>query len=207
MEDWNQFQFSFLGQNGLTEIKNAPQARIKGIESDISLRPDEHWTMTASTAYTSAKLAANYCGVIDPATGLDTDCPNALDPNPPQAPIGTQLPVTPKFKANALVRYEWPIGAFNAHIQGVVAYQDGAWGDLRVVERSILGRQKSFASVDLAAGIAKDNWTAEILVKNVGDTLGDTYRYAECAIATCGVQTYQTPIQPRTIAIRFGQRF
>jgi hypothetical protein len=35
-ENWKDFQFAILGANGLTEIKNAAQARIRGIESNIA---------------------------------------------------------------------------------------------------------------------------------------------------------------------------
>ena len=69
-----------LGVNSFTEIHNADSARIKGAETDISLRPDEHWTITGAAAYTDARLTADYCGVNDPATGLPvTVCPGPLD--------------------------------------------------------------------------------------------------------------------------------
>lgn len=207
LEKWDQFQFSFLGQNGLTNIKNAPQAEIKGVETDLTLRPDEHWTFSGAAAYTDAKLTKNYCAGLGPNGETTVNCPDAIDPNPPEAPEGTELPVTPKFKANGLVRYDFPVGGFDAHLQGAIAYQGSAWGDLRLIERAILGKQKAYTTVDLAAGIARDNWTLELLAKNVFDELGDTFRYAECATQVCGFQTYRTPIVPRTIAIRFGQRF
>ena len=35
-EEWEDFQFSYLGQNGLTEIRNAAQAQIDGVELDLS---------------------------------------------------------------------------------------------------------------------------------------------------------------------------
>ena len=33
---WDDFQFPVLGQNGLTEIRNANQARIRGLEMDVN---------------------------------------------------------------------------------------------------------------------------------------------------------------------------
>ena len=36
-EDWDDFQFSYLGVNGLTNVTNAGGARIKGIEADRQL--------------------------------------------------------------------------------------------------------------------------------------------------------------------------
>ena len=37
--DWTNIQFSFLGANGLTEIHNAGNARIRGVEFDFFARP------------------------------------------------------------------------------------------------------------------------------------------------------------------------
>src|SRR4029079_18085502 len=35
-EDWDNIQFSYLGINGLTIIRNATSARVKGIEADVN---------------------------------------------------------------------------------------------------------------------------------------------------------------------------
>ena len=35
-ETWDDFQFSFLGANSFTEIHNGPDARIKGVEMDLT---------------------------------------------------------------------------------------------------------------------------------------------------------------------------
>ena len=35
-QTWDDFQFSYLGQNGLTEIRNANSAQIDGLERDLS---------------------------------------------------------------------------------------------------------------------------------------------------------------------------
>ena len=71
----------------------------------------------------------------------------------------------------------------------------------------ILGVASLLSMFSLTAGIAKDNWSFEILVKNAFDALGDTFRYSECATSVCGVQTYITPVVPRTIGVKFGQKF
>ena len=49
-EDWEDFQFSILGPNGLTEIRNANQARIRGIEADLS------WAVTYDFLISGAKV-------------------------------------------------------------------------------------------------------------------------------------------------------
>src|SRR6185312_7378786 len=50
-EDWNNFQFSFLGLNSFTEIHNAGAARIWGAESDVIWQPIDG--LTVSGALTS----------------------------------------------------------------------------------------------------------------------------------------------------------
>ena len=195
-EKWDKFQFSFLGANGLTEIRNAPQAEVKGVETEVNWVPLDGLNISGGGAYTDAKLTKPYCSdVTAPCTS-------------PQAPTGTQLPITPKWKANVTARYEWPAAYdLKAHVQGSLVYEGERWADLRTSERSILGRMPSDTTFDFAAGVERNNWRLEAYVKNAFDERGQENRYAECAIAVCGPQTYIVPIKPRLIGIRFGQSF
>ena len=63
-EDWEDFQYSFLGANGLTEIKNAGQARIKGIEADLVWAVSNGFTLSSSLSWLDAKTTADYCGKL-----------------------------------------------------------------------------------------------------------------------------------------------
>ena len=215
MEDWTNFQFSILGANGLTEIKNANQARIKGVESDITWVPVRGLTINASAAYTDAKLSANYCGKTDGAGNPVTDCPekrpdgtpNPDYPNGPQAPKGTALPVTPKFKANLTARYAFTWDDWDAFVQGSFVGQTSNWTDLRLKERAIIGKQKGYTTVDLSTGMDKDGLSLSLYLKNAFDKRASLNRYAECAESVCGTQYYIVPNQPRTLGIRLGKTF
>jgi hypothetical protein len=44
-------------------------------------------------------------------------------------------------------------------------------------------------------------------VRNLFDELGEIDRFAQCAEAVCGAQTYAVITPPRTIGIRFSQEF
>ena len=200
LEEWNNFQFSFLGANGLTNIRNAPQAEIKGVEADLNWRPDNHWTFSGAGSFTDAKLTANFCQALVNGVAV-TNCAA------PEALSGSQLPVTPKFKANATARYEFDFGMMRAHFQGSVVGQSSSWADLRTIERGILGQQKGYATLDLTTGIAQNNWTLELSLLNATDTRADIYRYAECATQVCGPETYVVTNRPRTVAVKFGQKF
>jgi outer membrane receptor protein involved in Fe transport len=201
IEDWKNFQFSILGANGLTEIKNANQARIKGLESDVTLAVTHGFVINGSAAYTDAKLSANYCGVTDAAGNPVTACAT------PQAPDGTVLPVTPKFKANLTARYDFDVGPYASYLQASAVHQTGSWTDLRLDERGIIGRQSGYTLVDVSGGFTQDDWSMSVYVKNITDKRASLNRYAECAESVCGAQTYIVPNQPRTIGLKVGRKF
>jgi outer membrane receptor protein involved in Fe transport len=203
MEEWDDFQFSFLGENSLTQIANAANARIEGIEADVQWAATAQLTLSAAAAWIDAKLTQAYCGELD-ADGNDLDpCPQD-----PLAPDGQQLPVTPEFKGNLSARYDFRLAGWNAHVQGVVAYVGERWADLRTEQRGILGKSESFTIADFTAGIARDGYTIELYVSNAFDERGQLDRWAQCDAAVCGISgTYITPSRPRAIGLRFGQRF
>jgi iron complex outermembrane receptor protein len=203
LQDWKDFQFAFLGENSLTQIANAGSARIKGLEADLQWAATDRLTLAAAFALLDAKLSKAYCGQLGP-DGKDLDpCPDT-----PLAPDGTRLPVTPKFKGNLTARYRFDLGGFDAHLQGALAYVGSRWADLRTEQRAILGKVESYTVANFAAGIGRDSWTAELFVDNAFDRRGQLDRWAQCDAAVCGVTgTYITPTRPRSVGLRFGQRF
>ena len=68
-------------------------------------------------------------------------------------------------------------------------------------------RAAPYASFDFAFGVEKDNWTAEIALQNAFDDRSQRAIYAECTTQICGNEPYIVPSRPRTIALRFGERF
>ena len=74
-------------------------------------------------------------------------------------------------------------------------------------DQAILGDQEAYATLDLLAGVKKDATSVEVFVTNATDKQADLYRYSECKPTTCGATTYIGVNRPRTIGVRFGQRF
>lgn len=198
---WEDFQFSILGSNGLTEIKNAAQARVMGAESDVVWRVTPDLTLSGAMAYTDAELSENYCGFLAPDGSPETNCPS------PQSPEGTELPVTPRLKANMTARYEFPVGSLDGFLQGSLVYVGENWTDLRLIERAIIGEQPAYTTADLSAGVSSDVWSATFAVSNLTDERASLYRYAQCAEQVCGARTYIVPNRPRMISIRLGWKF
>jgi outer membrane receptor protein involved in Fe transport len=220
-ENWDNFQFSYLGQNGLTDIRNAAQARIRGLETDLRWAATYNLAFSAGAAFYDAKLTENYCGWLREDGSPETVCPaGTLNPNGtfddpsddfavdgPQAPEGTRLPVTPRFKGNFVARYTFDLWGGEAYGQASVVHQGMRRTDLRVAEDQLLGDLKAFTMTDLSAGFRRDNWSLDFFLKNAFNTRAELSRFAECAVDTCGNQPYTVLAQPRTFGVRFSQDF
>lgn len=220
-EEWEDFQFSILGANGLTEIRNANQAQIRGLEMDLNWAATYNLRVTGGVGFYDAELTENYCGWTDSNGDPVTVCPpGTVDPDGnvvdgPQAPDGTRLPVTAKFKGNLTGRYMFNIGGFEAFVQGSLMHEGERTSDLRLAERDLLGDLPSYTMFDLSAGIRKNNWALDVYVKNAGDERAQYNRFTVCAESVCGAngvvpeypngQVYSTVSQPRTFGVRFSQ--
>jgi outer membrane receptor protein involved in Fe transport len=232
LQTWEDFQFSLLGANGLTEIKNAGDAEITGIEMDVQFQATDALGFSAGVAYLNSELTENFCGVTDargnPQTGRicfwpdEDDDGNPLPPieRLPLAPKGTQLPVTPEFKANATARYEFPLAGFESWVQGAVVYASEREADLRIREvptydlitpyvpiRGILGTMPSYTTADLSFGVSRDNWRVELYGTNIFDEQAEVGRFAQCLEEICGDQIYVSTQRPRFIGLKFSQEF
>ncbi len=213
-EDWNNIQLSFLGANGLTEIRNAGVARIRGIESDFTYRADG-LTLSLSGSYNDATIRRDFCRIANPAF----DC--TLNPgdgriNALLAPAGTQLPVTAKFKGNAVARYEFALGGWDGHVQGAASYIGRRRSDLRTAENAIKGDFDPYTTVDLSIGVKKDNLRFELFATNLFDERGVINSGVQCVETVCGDPTgisntggafYDVVTRPRIIGLKAGFDF
>ena len=212
-EEWKDFQFSYLGQNGLTEIRNANQAQIDGLELDLSWAATYNLQITGGFAWYDAKLTDNYCGWLRPDGKSETVCPaGTVDPNGdvvagPQAATGSRLPVTPKFKGSLNARYTFDFAGGDAYWQASMSHAGSRRVDLRQAETALLGYLDAYTLTDLSAGWRKNNWSIDLFLKNAFDVRAQMSRFAQCAALTCGNEPYTVIAQPRTFGIRFSQEF
>jgi outer membrane receptor protein involved in Fe transport len=219
--NWSNIQLSFLGANGLTEIRNAGNARIRGFEFDVLARPAEGLTLSFGGSYNHAEITRDFCLIANPqfdcTLGADLDGDGVPEPNALLAPSGTRLPITARFKGNARIRYEFPVSTgWQAHVQASAAYEGRRTRDLRLVQRAIYGDMGSYGTVDLTAGLEHQDWSFEIFARNLFDARGATGRAIQCNELVCGDPLGQTAIgpkiytfvtTPRTIGFRIGRRF
>jgi outer membrane receptor protein involved in Fe transport len=125
----------------------------------------------------------------------------------PEVPAGSQMPVAPKFKANLVARYTFPLGTWDGFGQLSGMYQTSTEPLLRRVDQLALGQLPAYALVDLSGGVSKGTLTFQVIINNVADERANLTRYVECATTTCGPQPYVVPTQPRMISLKVSQVF
>lgn len=215
-QKWKDLQFPILGQNGLTEIQNAAEARILGFEADLTWAPTDRFTLNGAVSVIDSELTQNFCGFVDvnlqPVTvcgpgNVDDPATDGDESAPPEAPDGTALPVVPKFKGTVTARYEHPIGGLTGHLQGSLSGQTTSPSNLLVADQAIIGDQEGFVLVDFSFGVRDENWQLVGYVNNAFDDRPDLVSFVACAIGTCGPGRFQGTAQPRTYGIRFSQDF
>jgi iron complex outermembrane receptor protein len=208
-EEWKNFQFSFLGLNSVTIIVNGGSARIRGMENELEWAATNALTLSTSFTLLDPRLTSNYCGT----QGI-TDCPDQVTPQAfgsnfigPQAPAGTNLPITPKFKGNIVARYTFDeVAGWRPFGQAAFVYQTQTAPTLRVDETQIMGMQPAYGLLDLAMGASVNQLMLQFVVTNAADRRAQLSRFAQTVPAVDN-QTYIIPAQPRTFAIKFGQKF
>jgi outer membrane receptor protein involved in Fe transport len=235
LEKWDKFQYSFTGENGLTNIKNAGSAQITGIEATVDWAATEQWRFSAGATWLDPTLEQNFCEVVlpwdddgDPDTPPITTCPIES-----YAKKGVQLPGSPTFKGNLIARYTFSIGGFDGDVQGSYVYQNEVIADLIPWNRQWTGNQDGFGVADFSVSLSKDEYSLTFYIDNAFDTHADLYRYQECQTYICGTAgqfnlysdppggpsvypspgvphaytTYSGTNQPRTIGLVFRQEF
>jgi outer membrane receptor protein involved in Fe transport len=218
--DWTDIQLSFLGENGLSEVRNAGDARIRGVEFDFYFRPVTGLTISGGAAYNDAKITKDFClianGQFDCTIDRDLDGDGVNEENALLAPAGTRLPITSKFKGNIVGRYQFPVGTMTGHFQASLVHEGRRTSDLRLVERAITGDLPSYNTVDVSAGLTNGTWSVELFARNLFDTVGEIGRGIQCLETVCGDPDGLTAIgpkiytfvsQPRTIGLKVGTKF
>jgi outer membrane receptor protein involved in Fe transport len=180
-QKWEKFQFAFLGLNSFTQIQNGPDAKINGVETDMTWVPASGFTLNASAAYTDAKTESDIV-----------------------VPKGTRLPITPKLKLAATGRYEFTLGNIPQFTQLVVKYHDSARSDLRIPDSIRIGDLPSATTLNWSYGLTYKTIDAELFVDNVTDERDQLTRFTQCSICTRAYAVVETP---RTIGIKIGSKF
>lgn len=197
LQKWKDFQIGFQGANGITQVDNGPSAEVKGAEIQLMWLASENLLISSSTAFYKSKLKSDYSNFD--AAG------NVVDVN---APAGTQLPITPKFKGSLLARYKFNVGDYEGHVQGSLAHSGSAASRLNIADNAVVGDIEANTTLDVSTGVERGNYSLELFVQNLTNENAALYKTAQCTDQVCGgVQSYGVRPRPRTIGIKFNQKF
>ncbi|MEM9738838.1 MAG: TonB-dependent receptor [Pseudomonadota bacterium] len=164
---------------------NAANAEILGLEGDFAYAPDSISGLTVAGAFSF----------------LDTEITEVLIPTG-DVVEGEPLAFAPEFQGNLRVRYEWPLSLggqnYDAHVMPQIVYSSEAFTDIIEINKLELD---SWTTLAFRAGVAKDNWTAELYVDNL------TNEAAEYSGTFINDRARITLARPRTVGLRVGVDF
>jgi iron complex outermembrane receptor protein len=209
-EDWKGVQTGIfapqLGLGNLTVGLNGPDYRVKGIEAQIVAQPTDGLTIQGSASYNNSEL------VNSPALVNNNPASPTFGDRITDALVGGVLtPITdiygkkgdaaansPQFQANARIRYEWDVSEYQYYGQLGVAYQDSSFSSGTKLN---LYEMPSWTTFDAWFGVAKDQWSMELIIMNLTDE--------NTSLFTTGTQfiVAEVPMRPRTVSLKIGYRF
>jgi outer membrane cobalamin receptor len=185
-------------------------ARIRGVEMDAGFRAGG-FSLNAGFSYNDAKSQRDFCKIAN-ATFDCTTAGNEL-----LAASGSRLPVTAKFKGNAIARYEFPVADWDGHVQFAVNYIGDRRSDLRPEQNAIKGNLDAYTTADVSFGVKSDVWKIEAFATNLFDTRGVVNTGVQCLETVCGTGVtastptggafYDVVIKPRVIGVKFSHDF
>jgi outer membrane receptor protein involved in Fe transport len=159
-----------------------------------------------------AKLRGDFCELLD-AGGQPLPLSECFAPNPHSGPDvlrgasdGTELPVVPDYKANLTGRYRFQMGSLDAFAQAAFVYQSESRAALTTFDEGVLGKNEAYGLADFSVGFGRDSWTAQVFLNNAFDKRADITRFAQCREEMCN-KPYIVTNRPRTIGVKFGQKF
>jgi outer membrane receptor protein involved in Fe transport len=192
--DWEDFQFGILdfSISNLTIIRNVGQARTVGTEFDLAWAAADQLDLSLAASYNKAELEEPFWLFED----------ERLAGDPPDAPKGSELPFVPEWQFTAVGRHGLNYGRFPGYVQAAVSYTGASWSDLLVEDRL---RQDAYTLVNLSTGIETETWSLDLFVSNLTDERAQIDRYDPGYPSLIDTRTVTN--RPRSIGIRFGQKF
>jgi len=181
--EWSDMQIDLYDParfGNLLFTANVGEAEVKGIEGDVS------WLATSALSF---QLAFSYND-----TEL-TDRPAASDN---LEPVGSELPLAPKFQGNVNARYDFVVAGLDAYAQLGVQYRDSTYTTLEVINAQDLD---AYTIGDFSCGVKINDWNVKLLVSNLTNERTELFKSSQDG----PVRTVTT--RPRTVGLRLSHYF
>jgi outer membrane receptor protein involved in Fe transport len=192
-QNWDNFQLSRVDTSvsPITLTYNIGAATSNGIEGDFTYLFQHNWEISGAASYDKAELSKDYWkSSVSQAAG-----------NPPDVAKGTELPRVPKTKWNIRIRYNTDMMGRPMYLQATNSYTGSSFSQFINTAKEKRQTQASYDVVNLAWGFEGKTWSGELFLGNATDERGEVYRNDN------SWDNRITTNRPRTIGIRFRQRF
>ena len=193
---------SVLGP-GVVNISNAANAKIKGVEAEVTVKPVDGLTLSSNASFLDAKYRSFPCAPV-PA-GLTTV---VTATNLPQCAAGTttinasgfRLNYAPRFSTLEAVQYDAPVSFGTITVRAEYSWQSRTFFD---ATNALIVSQKGYGLVNVALGWRSNDkaWQAQLLVRNLDDK-----QYINAASAQ-GFPPGGRAGAPRTVSFTLSRKF
>jgi outer membrane receptor protein involved in Fe transport len=223
--DWDNIQLVFFnpaaGLGNTSFGVNGPSYNVKGIEGQVVARVARGLTVQGSATYNhevqsnSPCLISNLAGSPSNGACITAVYSKALGQNVafenPFGATGTTPAFAPDFQGNIRIRYEWTMGDYKPYAMVSGQYTDGMYnqpatytsGAGVLIPGTTLLRyyQPAYGTVDLAFGVSKDKWYAEVYSQNLFN--------CHASMFTSSAQFIESmvPLRPRIVMLKIGASF
>lgn len=187
-QSWDDFQFSRLDTSisPITLTFNVGNAESNGIEGDFTVLLTDNWELSGAASFLSAELTSDYRR-------------NPASPEP-DAAAGSKLPRVPETKWNLSSRYlfnnDW-------YTQGTVVHVGDSFNTLfdgGTIPTQRL-TQDAYTVVHASVGVNKQDWSAELYIRNLTDERGDVW------INAVNWDSRVMINRPRTVGVVYRRNF
>ncbi len=161
---------------------NAADAEVIGMEGDFIWQPPSVEGLSISGGFSI----------------LDTEVTKVLIPTD-DVIKGDSLAFAPELQTNLQARYEWQLDSgITAHVMPHMSYSDEVYTDIITINRIKLD---SWVMFGLTAGLATDDWSAELYVDNITDERAEVSGNFNFDVQQITVS------RPLTTGVRFAYNF
>jgi outer membrane receptor protein involved in Fe transport len=191
--DWRDIQTSGQAPNSnFGFIANASRARVRGLETELTLRPMAGLSVQASGSYIIAKLTGDQSNPALLAPGLK----------------GDYLPYVPKVTLQGSVDYSFAVtDAVKATFHADSYYTGVSWNQFRRTN-ALAQRLPAYVTAGLRAGLGApdDSWMISVYGTNITNNDAQIQKLPTGALVGAGV-VRAISLQPRVVGLEFQKRF
>jgi outer membrane receptor protein involved in Fe transport len=214
-ENWGNVQIDLFDPPTLGNVgfaTNGPSYRVTGFETSVIAVLAKGLTAQGSGAWNhSEQTNSPQITVNNPVLAGTPTFGQPIPGVNPFGNAGSPSANSPPIQYNFRLRYEYPFGDYHTFAQAGFTHtghsftQAGSNPSLSaggvVSTTGLRFEDPAYSLFDLSFGAAKDNWTSELFVENLTNTLKSTFTSTTQFIPT------EVVTRPRIIGVKLGYRF